>query len=161
MDPITIREVREADHPALIAMIGRLSEHHDKPATITPEILARDLEGPAPWFYGLIAERDGVPAGYALLIRVYFAQFGDRGMDLHHLYVEPELRGAGLGKRLVRAAIDKALEMGCVYFRVNANLDNPGAQRFYRSLGMRRSDPQGIRYVLDLDGPGANGSKQS
>ncbi|WP_341713831.1 N-acetyltransferase family protein [Erythrobacter sp.] len=59
----------------------------------------------------LAIEVDGVLAGYA-----YASQFRDRAAYAHtcenSIYIDPDLRGAGLGRRLLEALIDAARASG-------------------------------------------------
>ncbi len=110
--------------------------------------LEEDLFGSAPWIYALVAEQYGSLLGYALLCRVYRAQFGERGFDLRHLFVAEQARGAGLGKRLVKAALDEARLCRCAFLVVGTHPDNAAAQQFYESLGFERVAGTGPRFRL-------------
>lgn len=133
--PLTIRGVEAEDLPALAGMIAALAAHHGDRARITPEALARDALGEAPWLRVLVAEAGGGLLGYAALCPRMQLQFGQRGMDLHHLYLEPQARGRGLGRRLIEAAADLARGLGCSYLSVSAEAANWHAQTVYRACG--------------------------
>lgn len=150
-EPI-IREVRREDLPAVMAMIGRLAEFHDDVATTDPQNFADDVFGPEPWVSVLIAEQAGTLVGYVALTRLYRAQYGSRGVDLHHLFVEPTQRGTGLGRRLVDATLAWAAARRCNYVRVSTAPDNEAAQRFYERLGFEPIPAFGPRYGITVDG---------
>ncbi len=59
---------------------------------------------------------------------------------LNHVYVTPEFQGAGLGRVLLRGAIDLVREPGQIYLGSEAFSTNKGAHAWYRSLGMEPSD---------------------
>ncbi len=149
-DSVIVRAIAEPDIPALQGMIDALSVHHGGEPQASSATLARDLLGANPWAYARIAEMQGKVAGYAIACPLYFAQSGERGMSLHHLYVMPQYRGAGLGTQLTLAMRDMALSLGCTYFSVTAEPNNQSAQKFYRSLGMRPSPVTGLRFAMDL-----------
>ncbi len=101
---VVIRNAKPRDLPELNAMIAALAAHHGDAAAITPDKLERDLFGPLPWITALVADsgEDGL-IGYAILVPLYRAQEGKRGMDLHHLFVRDGQRGNGIGHHLVAA----------------------------------------------------------
>lgn len=146
----SVRRAEAGDMAGLLRLVRRLAAYHGDEATTGVEQLERDLLGSDPWAFGLVADVDGVLAGYAILYRLYRAQTGERGMDLHHLYVEPEWRAAGLGRMLIHEAIGMAERAGCSYMTVKAEADNRPAQRFYRSNGFTPSPYSGNRYRLTL-----------
>lgn len=81
---VTIRCAKQRDLPELRDMITELSAHHGDAAPITPEQLERDLFGRTPWITALVAEAGNRLIGYAILVPIYRAAEGARGMELHH-----------------------------------------------------------------------------
>ncbi|MCT9821493.1 GNAT family acetyltransferase [Microbacterium sp. W1N] len=59
---------------------------------------------------------------------------GHRGW-LYYLASEPSRRGEGIGRRLVAAAEDALLEMGCPKVQLMVRPENGVAQGFYEALG--------------------------
>ena len=55
--------------------------------------------------------------------------------ELEDLYVRREARGAGFGRALVSAAMERARARGCGRMLINANEANAPAVALYRSLG--------------------------
>jgi len=60
-----------------------------------------------------MAEHDGQPAGFALYFFNYSTWVGRPGIYLEDLFVEPELRGLGIGKALLQRVAAVAVENGC------------------------------------------------
>ena len=110
-----IRRALHADAASLLVMIVDLARHHGEEPRASLAALEQDLFGPAPWASALVAEQEGSLLGYAILCRIYRAQSGERGIDLHHLFVAERARGVGLGQRLVETALDEARTRGCAY----------------------------------------------
>jgi ribosomal protein S18 acetylase RimI-like enzyme len=54
---------------------------------------------------------------------------------LEDLYVADEARGAGLGRALAEAVIERATARGCRRVELDVNTENPAALALYRSLG--------------------------
>ncbi|WGF87003.1 GNAT family N-acetyltransferase [Marinivivus vitaminiproducens] len=147
-----VRRALPGDASGLLHLIGQLSAHHGDIATIGLAELERDVFTAEPWATALVAEVDDVLAGYAILYRLYRAQYGQRGMNLHHLYVEPARRGSGIGRLIVEAARREAEAAGCAYMRVQTEPENLAAQRFYRAVGFTPSDTASAKLRLDLTG---------
>ncbi|WEZ84035.1 GNAT family N-acetyltransferase [Rhizobium sp. 32-5/1] len=147
---VTLRVAKPRDLPELRAMIAALAAHHGDAAAITPEDLERDLFGVMPWITALVAEAGGRLIGYAILVPLYRASEGRRGMELHHLYVEPESRGTGIGRHLVAKAREQAKMAGCAYLSVSAATGNFQAHRFYQSEQFIPGPVTGMRYLQAL-----------
>lgn len=148
--PLTCRPARRGDIPALVAMIGELAAFHgDTPATDSA-LLERDAFGPERWIEALVGEHAGELIAYALLCPVYRAQLGQRGIDLHHLFVAAPWRGKGVGRQMIDAVAHRARTRGCAYMVVGTAADNVAAHRFYDGLGLQRAPAGGPRFRLDL-----------
>ncbi|MBO9097755.1 MULTISPECIES: GNAT family N-acetyltransferase [Rhizobium] len=147
---LTIRAARREDLPDLNAMITLLAAHHGDAAATTPEQLERDLFGPLPWITALVADSAEGLLGYAILVPLYRAQEGQRGMDLHHLFVRDGHRGHGIGQHLVDRARETARKAGCRYLSVSAATGNVAAHRFYEQLDFTPRPVTGMRYLQAL-----------
>ena len=137
-----IRKARETDVADILEMVGQLARHHGDEPRASLAGLERDLFGPNPWVTALVTDGGTSLLGYAILCRMYRARSGERGVDLHHLYVVERARNSGIGRRLVEAALDEAGRWGCAFLSVGTRPGNLGAQRFYERLGFERA-PQG------------------
>ena len=74
-------------------------------------------------------------AGICLHSRIFSTWRGVPGFYVIDLYVVPEARGSRLGERLLtRLAADGQAE-GCGFIRLDVDVENAGARRFYRRLG--------------------------
>jgi GNAT superfamily N-acetyltransferase len=99
-------------------------------------------------FQALLAER----AGRALGVAVYFPEFstlrGQPGVYLQDLYLAPDARAIGLGRRLIGAVVRNAAEWHAGYLRLATHTDNEVAMAFYERLGFR-GDPREKALMLD------------
>ena len=147
---VTIRAAKGRDLAELAEMIAELAAHHGDTAAVTPEQLERDLFGRMPWITALVAEADGELIGYTILVPLYRAQQGARGMELHQLYVRPAHRGTGIGRHLVGKAREQARMAGATYLSVSAATGNFQAHRFYESENFTPGPVTGMRYLQAL-----------
>ena len=117
-------------------------------------------------FQNFDAEFAGLPGKYArpngdLLIGltgnrtlgcVAVRRLDDNICEMKRLYVRPEARGTGLGRRLAREIIDIARELGYLLMRLDTLDRLTQAMGLYETLGFRRTAPyyenplQGVVY---------------
>jgi len=97
----------------------------------------RDGFGHNPAFGGLIAEVNGVAAGYLLCHEGYDTDKAIRILYIADLYVRPEYRRQGVGRALMERAQDicKATDVKKMVWSVYA--PNVTARRFYWHIGAR------------------------
>lgn len=145
-----IRAITFDDLPQVLDLVQALARHHNDTPLASLESLSRDLFGPSAWAHGLVADEGGVLQGYALLMPLMRAHFGQRGMDLHHLFVAEDARGSGLGTAMIRAVRDYVLAQDCVYLTVSTNEDNVEARDFYIHHGFTPAPPSPWRFAMDL-----------
>ena len=147
---MVIRTVTAADLPQVLDLVRALAKHHGDAPQASLESLMRDLFGPVPWAQGLVADEDGVLQAYTLLMPLMRAHLGQRGLDLHHLFVAEPARGAGLGKAMIRAVRAHALAMGCDYLTASTQEANAEARDFYIHHGFTPAPPSPWRFAMDL-----------
>lgn len=135
--PCRIRPAVEADAPLVLALIRELAEYERLAGEVTAtEADIRDaLFGPAPSAEAVIAEAEEQPVGFALFFHNFSTFAGKRGLYLEDLYVRPEHRGRGIGRRLLRHLARIARDRGCHRFEWSVLDWNEPAIRFYRRLG--------------------------
>ena len=146
----SVRTADRADLPGILPMIQALAAHHGDEATVGLAELERDLFAIRPWLTALVADGDSGLMGYAMLCPLARVHFGQRGMDVQHLFVKPQFRGTGLGRRLVDAAMDEARAHVCSYLTIGTHPDNARAQKLYVRLGFEPVAPSGTRFRLML-----------
>ena len=137
MTDFTIRPAEPSDCAEILRLIGELAvyEKLEHMAVGTEEALREQLFGPRPAAETLIAERGGRAVGFALYFTTFSTFLCKPGLYLEDLFVEPDHRGAGIGKALLRrlAALARERDCGRLEWRV---LDwNEPSIRFYESLG--------------------------
>jgi len=104
--------------------------------------------GKMPLFRALIATQNGQDVGLALFFPEFSTWKGQPGVYVQDLYVARELRGSGLGRKLMQAVYDVAQEWGACYCKLSVYGDNDAAMKFYRRLGFRHSKAENV-FILD------------
>ena len=134
---ITLRTATIDDVPLILRCIRGLAEYerlaHE--CVATEDLLRSSLFGASPAAQVVLAMSGREPAGFALWFRNYSTFLARPGIYLEDLFVFPEHRGRGIGRRLLQHLAQLAVSHG--YGRLEwAVLDwNEDAIRFYKSLG--------------------------
>jgi len=106
----------------------------------TDENLASSLFGDNPEAEVLLAEEQGKVVGFALFFHNYSTFLGQKGMYLEDLFVLPETRGKGYGKKLLAKLAEIALQRKCGRLEWSVLDWNTPAIDFYKSLGAEFMD---------------------
>lgn len=96
----------------------------------------------------LLALRDGVAAGFALLYPGWSSVATGPVFVLNDLYVDAASRRAGVGRTLLAAAADLARERGALRISLETSRDNLAAQSLYRRAGWREDSTQWFHLPL-------------
>lgn len=133
----SIRKATEADVPQILAFVRALAVYEREPDAVfaTEESLLRDGFGPNPFYYCLMADHDGQPAGFALYFFNYSTWLGRPGLYLEDLFVSPEFRGLGIGKALLKEVAVIAKQKGCQRLQWEVLDWNTPAIDFYKAMG--------------------------
>ncbi|HEV7345726.1 MAG TPA: GNAT family N-acetyltransferase [Devosia sp.] len=102
-EQLTIRPATSADAALIIHFIEALAayERLSHAAKATEADIVRDLFGDNPRVFCDIAEWAGKPVGFALWFYTYSTFQGRHGVWLEDLFVDPSMRGKGVGKALL------------------------------------------------------------
>ncbi len=146
---ITIRAALAGDLDLIIGFIRALADYERLADEVRLDraVLGGHLFGPAPKAEVIIAERDGMPVGFALFFHNFSTFEGRPGIYLEDLFVDPEARGSGAGKALLSALAGLAIERGCARLEWSVLDWNAPAIDFYRSLGAKPMDEWTVNRV--------------
>ena len=100
---LVIRPAVAGDAATIVAFVLALAKYEklEHEAKASEADIVRDLFGAEPKVFCEIAEWEGKPVGFALWFYTYSTFQGRHGIWLEDLYVDPELRGKGIGKALL------------------------------------------------------------
>ena len=142
-----VRPVTPGDLDQLLPLVQELARFHGDTPQLTAESLARDVLDAAPWVHVIVAEAEAALVGYVAVLQLARFQYGQRGIDLHHVYVRESHRGRGVGGALIGAALALGGQLGATYATVTATPANLAAQKFYASLGFTPAPRFGARFA--------------
>jgi GNAT superfamily N-acetyltransferase len=134
---LNIRPATPNDVTTILGFIRELAAYEREPDAVvaTEAGLLRDGWGDSPRFTALIAEYDGVAAGFALYFTTYSTWRAHHGIRLEDLYVTPALRGHGIGKALLARLSRIAVDQGCPRLEWDVLAWNEPAIAMYRHIG--------------------------
>ncbi len=136
-DEITIRPAVAHEVPLILQFIRDLAkyEHLEHQVVATEAMLSEVLFGPRPYAEVVFACLGGEPVGFALFFHNFSTFLGRPGIYLEDLFVRPEARGHGVGRRLLVWLAAETVTRNCGRLEW-AVLDwNEPSIRFYRNMG--------------------------
>jgi ribosomal protein S18 acetylase RimI-like enzyme len=106
---IVIRKAKRSDCKRLMELIGELAVFERAPSAVTVSLehFEESGFGETPVWWGLVAEADGLVAGFALYYIRYSTWKGQR-MYLEDLLVSDAFRGKGIGQLLFTQLFEEA-----------------------------------------------------
>jgi GNAT superfamily N-acetyltransferase len=140
--PITIRRARSGDVPEIVAMLADdpLGAGRETPGDLAPYRAAFDRIDTTPGQLLVVAETP--PAGrlvgtLQLSVLPGLSRRGASRALIEAVRVHAAERGAGLGTRLIRWAVEEARRQGCAVVQLTSDAGRADAHRFYERLGFK------------------------
>jgi len=133
---VNVRSGEPRDVDAVLSSMRELAEHegHSQYFELTSEALHQACFAEPRRIELIVAEADRAVVGYATCMLQFSPWMGRDYLFLDDLYVRDEVRGLGIGSRLLRQVGALALERG-VDVRWHVEIENRSAQKLYRALG--------------------------
>ena len=127
----------ERDVPAIFGMIRALAEYERlaQAVTTSEDALRQVLFGPSPAAEVVLGFEGTEPAGIAIFFHNFSTFLGKRGLYLEDLFVKPEYRGRGYGRRLLAHLAALAIARDCGRMEWSVLDWNTPAIGFYTKLG--------------------------
>ena len=134
---LTIRAAGPGDSALVFAFIVKLADYeqlgHEVEAT--EDDIRESLSGAKPRCFCDLAFWDEAPAGFALWFYNFSTFRGRAGIYLEDLFVEPPVRGRGIGKALLKHLAQRCVAEGLPRLQWWVLDWNRPSIGFYRSLG--------------------------
>ena len=146
---ITVRPMREGEEGAVAAMVRGLAR--DVGVDIVPALDAASLKASADLIDVTVAEEAGALLGACLTLMTFSTWRAVKGLYVVDLFVEPEARNRRVGVLLLRAAARRGRDRGSRFIKLEVDIRNEGAGRFYQRLGFVRHDEDRL-FILEEAG---------
>ena len=86
-------------------------------------------------FESVVAERDGKVVAAMIMYDEFSTWRGKKGVYVLDIYISPQARGCGLGRRLIAKAAAWGRSRGASYVRLSVDQENIHAINFYEAIG--------------------------
>lgn len=139
---LEIRPAVPGEEDLVLGFIRKLAIYEKKldEVTATEDDMRRELFGPTPRCNCDLAFWKGEPAGFSLWFYNFSSFEGRAGIYLEDLFVEPELRGQGIGKALIRRLAARCVAEGLPRLQWWVLDWNEPAIAVYRAMGAKPMD---------------------
>ncbi|HIJ95899.1 MAG TPA: GNAT family N-acetyltransferase [Desulfuromonadales bacterium] len=146
---VIMREATSTDIPGILSLYAQLGQDDGSVLPVAEaEIIFEKIRSyPDYWIYlAIMGDR---PVGtFALLIMDNIAHMGIKSAILEEVVVSEELRGQGIGTKMMDYAHDLCRQAGCYKMTFSSNLKREAAHRFYESIGFQR---HGYSFYIDYN----------
>ncbi len=149
---LEIRPARPGEEGLVLGFIRKLADYEELLHEVTADEadLREGLFGPAPRCHCDLAFWNGAPAGFALWFYNFSTFAGKAGIYLEDLFVEPGLRGKGIGKALLKRLARRCVDEGLPRLQWWVLDWNEPSIAVYKSLGAK---PMDAWTVFRVSGP--------
>jgi len=155
---VTVRRATKADAPAIAKFAVALFELHVEwdntrfTQIATAEGAARYYgeRSEAEYAAVFVAEDAKGLVGFAYMEYepVLYAELATKVAWLHDIFVEPTVRGSGVGESLLESVKAEAMRLGANKVLLSVALNNIAGQNFFERLGFRTTM---LEMMLDID----------
>jgi len=147
--PLNIRAAQTQDLPGVLALYAQPDIDDGQVLPVEEAARLHEKFSRYPDYTLYVAERDGRVAGsFALLIMDNLGHLGAPSAIVEDVVVDPALHGHGIGRQMMRFAMERCREKGCYKLMLSSNARRERAHAFYESLGFER---HGFSFRIELD----------
>jgi ribosomal protein S18 acetylase RimI-like enzyme len=135
----TVRSAQPFDVPALVLLKWQhaLAENATHTVRAAEADWHRDMFGPDPHFFAVVAEADRTVIGMATVAERFSPGWVGALLCVNDVFVLPAFRRRGIGAALLARAAAEAIDRGAPFLELNVREDNP-ARLLYRKVGFAR-----------------------
>ncbi|HEY5993465.1 MAG TPA: GNAT family N-acetyltransferase [Gallionellaceae bacterium] len=145
--PVSCREANKADLPGVLRLYAQPDLDNGKVLPLPEAEHHFERIARYPDYKIHIASCEGQIVGtFALLIMDNLAHMGAPSAIIEDVAVDPEWQGRGVGKQMMKYALQICGEKGCYKAALSSSLKRERAHAFYESLGF---DRHGYSYCIN------------
>jgi ribosomal protein S18 acetylase RimI-like enzyme len=142
--PLKFRQAVREDLPEIVRMLaddflGATREQYENPL---PESYTKAFEEIEAYKNNelIVVEKEGEIVGaFQLTFTPSISFQGGKRATIESVRTHEKYRGQGIGKEMMRWAINRAREENCVFLQLTTNAERQEAHRFYENLGFKAS----------------------
>ncbi|HLP09159.1 MAG TPA: GNAT family N-acetyltransferase [Opitutaceae bacterium] len=143
--PVAIRPATVADLPAVLALYAQPEIDNGKVLPLAQaEAIFRRMQSYPNYTLYVALRGDRIVGTFSLLVADNLAHLGAPSGVVEDVVVAAEEQGKGIGKQMMRFALERSRELGCYKLALSSNARRTAAHRFYDSLGFER---HGLSFV--------------
>jgi GNAT superfamily N-acetyltransferase len=136
---VTIRKASKDDLEAILSLYADPELDHGRTLDLADAERIFERMASYPNYSVYVTELENEVVGtFALLIMDNLAHLGAPSGVVEDVVVNSRWRGQGIGKAMMRFAMDECARAGCYKLTLSSNLKRESAHRFYESLGFKR-----------------------
>jgi ribosomal protein S18 acetylase RimI-like enzyme len=138
---IRIRPACLEDAETIQSMIAALARETvgSRQSVISVDAVRRYAFGPEKAVEPIVAERGGAVVAAMILFDEFSTWRGMKGVHVLDIYILPDARGSGLGRRLISEAARWGRARGAGYVKLSVDEHNLKAVNFYEAIGFVES----------------------
>ncbi len=139
MSEVQIRKAKIDDSSLILSFIKELAayEKAENEVIASIEDIEKNLFNESTTTEAVICFSDNQPIGFAVYFLNFSTWLGKNGLYLEDLYVSPDFRGTGAGKKMLKHLAQLAVEYNCGRFEWSVLDWNEPAIKFYESIGAK------------------------
>ncbi len=148
---LNLRFAQVQDVPLVYDFIEKLAEYEERldQVVVTETTLHDVLFGERPAAEVIFAEYENEPVGFALFFQTFSTFSGRTGIYIEDLFVEPEMRGRGIGQTMLNYLAKLVEIRGGRKLEWTVLTWNEPAINFYKKLGAHPKDEWTLYQIDD------------
>ncbi len=130
---IAYRAMRPGQEDAIAVQLRMFAKDIGTP--YEPTITGDSLRKVSDMLHVTVAEDSGLLVGICCWMIIYSTWRGIKGVYVGDLFVMDHVRGKKVGENLLRAAARDSAKLGAAFIKLEVNVSNERAQKFYSRIG--------------------------